>query len=519
MTEVSELRRPPAKPEGSELRRPPAKPEGSELRRPPAKPESVLSPAAILVVEDSDMQRGMVASTLKSEGYRVLEAENGKRALEELGKQPVQLVITDVEMPEMDGLTLTKAIRADARAQDLPVLMLTTLSGFEEVRAGFDAGASDYLVKPQKGEREIFIEKLVERAQRLLSKRSALPVRRALVVDDSRTTRTMVKAALEGAGFDVCEAEDGLQAQQTLEDASRPLPDLIVTDLEMPVMDGLHFTHAVKGSARTRDVPVVILSASSSNQHRVLSSGFGADAFVSKPFSEEKLLLVVDQVLARSRLEVERRELSRIIGRDVIHAVHNEGLSARRKTLSILFSDISGFSTLCSHKDADGVVDLLNEYFDLFVDFVAREQGYVNKFIGDALMALFSALPGLDPAEVRAARCAVSFQREMRKRNASRAQPLLTRIGINTGEVVMGLIGSGERKDYTVIGDQVNRAQRLEGQCPVGGVLMSMGTYDAATAYLGQQTDLVVKRIDGLKLKGIGEPVSAHAVTFSDNVG
>jgi len=482
----------------------------------PAGPQPPSQSPMVLVVEDSDTQRAIVSGALRAEGFAVVAAEDGVAALAILEAGPVQLVVTDVEMPRMGGLDLTRAIRQSPRTRDLPVLMLTTLSGYEDIRAGFDAGASDYLVKPRKGEREIFLEQVADRSWRLLRKQRSVAVRRALAVDDSRATLQLVAAALSNAGYEVATAGDGSQACEHLSNPAASRPDIIVTDLEMPVMDGLRFTHAVKGNPAWRDIPVVVLSASTVHQHRILSAGFGADAFVSKPFSEEKLLLVVDQVLARSRLERERRELSRIIGTDVLRAVHQGGLTARSKDLTILFSDIAGFSSLCARKTAAEIVDLLNEYFDRFVEFVSREQGYVNKFIGDALMALYAPAPGLDSPEVRAVRTALAFQREMHRINRERCEPLWTRIGINSGSVIMGLIGAGERKDYTVIGDDVNRAQRLEGACPVGGVLVSEATMRAAHPYVSAQADVSVERREALKLKGIGEPVSAHAITFKE---
>jgi adenylate cyclase len=123
-------------------------------------------------------------------------------------------------------------------------------------------------------------------------------------------------------------------------------------------------------------------------------------------------------------------------------------------------------------------------------------------------------LPGLPGPEERAVRAAVSIQREMQRLNAGRPVPLVTRIGINTGEVVMGVIGAGERKDYTVIGDQVNRGQRFEGKAHPGGVLVSEGTYREAAAWLAGQGDLCVEKLDGLLLKGIPAPVSAWSITL-----
>ena len=473
----------------------------------------------MVVAEDSDMQRQLLVATLKAEGLGVDAAVNGRDALALARKGGYDILVTDVEMPHMSGLELTRAVRADPNLGELPILMLTTLAGFDQVKEGFDAGASDYLVKPQKGERELFLEEVTNRIYGLLQKNRTVSSKRALVVDDSQMTRRLVAGALKDAGYTVTTATDGAQAKECLENPGSDLPDIVVTDLEMPVMDGLRLTHFIKNDQRLRDLPVVILSGTTEHEHRVLGRGFGSEAFISKPFSEEKLLVIVEQVLSRRRLEKERRELSKILGRDVMRAVHKGGLEPRRRRLTIMFSDIAGFSSMCFDKDAGAVVDLLNEYFDRFVEYVLREQGYVNKFIGDALVALFSSLPGLDPPEIRAVRAAADFQRHMSRVVETDPDALLTRVGINSGEVIMGLIGAGERKDYTVIGDQVNRAQRFEGKAPVGGLLISEETHTGAVSYLAAQADLQVDEIDDLQLKGIGKAVTGYAVTVANPAG
>ena len=472
--------------------------------------------ATVLVAEDSPLQRQLVAGTLKAEGFLVLEAEDGAVAWDILEKVAVDLLVTDVEMPNLTGLELAVKVRGDQRFGAMPVLMLMTLSGFEQIKAGFDAGASDYLVKPLKGERELFMDELVQRVYGLLGDTVSDSGTAALVVDDSKLTRQMVAGTLQRAGFVVTTAEDGMEAKGILENEALALPDIVVTDLEMPVMDGLRLTHFAKRNPRTRELPVIILSASTEHEHRVLGRGFGVDAFLSKPFSEEKLLVTVQQVLTRKRLEKEKRELSKIMGRDVLRAIHHGGLEPRSREVTILFSDLAGFSKMCFGMSAGEVVGLLNDYFDRFVDFVLREQGYVNKFIGDALVAIFSELPGLDPPAVRACRAGICFQVEMEKQNAHAVQPLRTRIGINSGEVIMGLIGGGERKDYTVIGDQVNRSQRLESKSPVDGLLISESTYAVVCDYLATLDSVQVETVANLELKGIAEPVTAYAVTLRE---
>ncbi len=475
-------------------------------------PKNDTSSSCVLVVEDSDSQRAMVVAALKSEGFRVLEAENGRLGLETLRRVPVDVVVTDVEMPEMTGLELTRAIRAESRLSALPVLMTTTLSGFQQVREGFDAGASDYVVKPVKGEREAYLDEMIRRIYAFLEQLKVVEGKSAVVVDDSPAIRQMVAGILRDNGFTVSTAENGEVAKAIIAMEASTL-DLVVTDLEMPVLDGLQLTHWAKRNESTRDIPVIILSASTQRQHRVLGRGFGADAFLTKTLIEEKLLITIELVMARTRMGRERRELARILGRDVFKAVHGAGLQAKDQEVAVLFSDIVGFSTLCGRKTAAQVVDMLNDYFDVMVDCVSKEQGYVNKFIGDAIMAIFSAQPGLDAPPIRAIRAGLAMQRADRQRNQVRTEPIMTRIGVNTGTVILGLIGGGERKDYTVIGDEVNRAQRFEGKCTPGGVLVSDNTWNAARHVIEPMPDVQVERVDGMVLKGISQLVTAWSLT------
>ncbi len=477
---------------------------------PPASPDN-LAPT-ILVAEDSALQRSVVVSTLRAEGFNVLEAENGRKALELLDEHHPDVIVTDVEMPEMTGFELTRAVRKHPKVSSVPIIILTTLSEYEQMKEGFDAGATDYLVKPKKGERESFLSSLLEHIYQQLQLEKVVAGRKALCVDDSGLTRKMVAEALTQAGFDVTALENGALAMEYLQSEDVVRPDLVVTDLEMPEVDGLRLTHFIKHTPSLQDIPVVILSGTTRGDHRTLGKGFGADAFLSKPFTNEKLQVTVEQVLGRQHLEKERKELSRIIGRDVIEAVHKGGLAPRKQEVTVFFSDIAGFSSMCSRKTAGEVVELLNEYFDILVEHASRNQGYVNKFIGDAMVALYSKRPGLAPPAERCVATAVGIQRAMRAFNADRPEPLHTRIGINTGEVIMGLIGSGERKDYTVIGDHVNRAQRFEGKAPVKGILISEETYQAALGYIERQDDLTVEVVENLELKGIGHPLTAYAL-------
>jgi adenylate cyclase len=152
------------------------------------------------------------------------------------------------------------------------------------------------------------------------------------------------------------------------------------------------------------------------------------------------------------------------------------------------------------------VVGVLNHFFDLLCPILKDEQADIDKFIGDCIMALFEDLPDWDPAPVRAARAALRMQEAVENASASFPKPLQVRIGINTGSLVRGDLGSRfVRRDYTVIGDVVNRAQRLEANAPRGGVLISDTTYAAIK-------DHAVAEPLVITMKGVAAPVTAYVL-------
>ncbi|HMJ14763.1 MAG TPA: adenylate/guanylate cyclase domain-containing protein, partial [Polyangiaceae bacterium] len=132
----------------------------------------------------------------------------------------------------------------------------------------------------------------------------------------------------------------------------------------------------------------------------------------------------------------------------------------------------------------------------------------IDKFIGDAIMAVFEERHEFDePHALRAVRAAHAMQRSLTAFNAGREKPLVMRIGLNSGQVVRGDIGSRYvRRDYTCIGDVVNRAQRYEAKCPLGRVLLSESTYERV------RSRVEVEELTGIMLKGIDKPVTAFVL-------
>ena len=197
---------------------------------------------------------------------------------------------------------------------------------------------------------------------------------------------------------------------------------------------------------------------------------------------------------------------------DKLLASGEEILGGQSSEATALFSDIRSFTTLTEELGAQGTVTLLNEYFTVMVDCIQQEGGMLDKFIGDAIMAVFGTpLPHGDD-EDRAVRAGIAMLRDLSAYNHERAthgkQPIEMGIGINTGVIVSGNIGSPKRMDFTVIGDGVNLAARLESACKQYSAQLLISEHTLKKLRGIYQ----VRDIDQVVVKGKTEPVGVHEV-------
>ncbi|HEY3452146.1 MAG TPA: adenylate/guanylate cyclase domain-containing protein [Myxococcales bacterium] len=193
-----------------------------------------------------------------------------------------------------------------------------------------------------------------------------------------------------------------------------------------------------------------------------------------------------DMVQGLKERERLKSTLARYVSDDVAARILTERtdleLKGEMREVTILFLDIRGFTAMSERMSPRDVVAMLNDYFEAIIEVIFRNHGSVNKFIGDAVMAVFGAPFAIDDAPMRAVRAAVEIEQAVAAVNTRRKEAGLLGvtigIGINTGQAVAGNIGSERRMEYTVIGDEVNLAQRLEGLAREGEVLVSQATYD-----------------------------------------
>jgi len=223
-------------------------------------------------------------------------------------------------------------------------------------------------------------------------------------------------------------------------------------------------------------------------------------------------MIVVDDISSEKRM---KSTMSRYMDpglADQILAGGEDILGGKSTTATILFSDIRSFTTLTEELGAQGTVSLLNEYFTLMVDCIQKEGGMLDKFIGDAIMAAFGVPFAHDDDEDRALRSAIAMIRALNDWNVRRVgdgkKPVKMGIGINTDTIVSGNIGSPRRMDYTLIGDGVNLASRLESLCKqyYASILISENTYKRLRGTYR------IREVDSVVVKGKTEPVGIYEV-------
>jgi adenylate cyclase len=214
----------------------------------------------------------------------------------------------------------------------------------------------------------------------------------------------------------------------------------------------------------------------------------------------------------------ERDKLKTTFGKYMTEAVMEHLMAGKVQlggetlTATILFSDIRSFTSISEKMDAKALVALLNEYFTEMVDVVIKEDGVVDKYIGDAIMAVFGAPVTKKDDALHAVRAAVGMRKALASLNeklqARGMKPIKTGIGIHTGEVVAGNIGSEKRMEYTVIGDTVNLASRLESSTKDLGtpVLISQDTYDLVKDHID------ARAVKEITVKGREKPVMTWEV-------
>ncbi|HYE96830.1 MAG TPA: adenylate/guanylate cyclase domain-containing protein [Rubricoccaceae bacterium] len=318
--------------------------------------------------------------------------------------------------------------------------------------------------------------------------------------------------------FDLDFAGDGVEALQKLE--SDPTIEIVVTDLNMPRMDGLTLLGRLRERERVQKAIVVTAYGDMENIRTAMNRG--AFDFLTKPIDLNDLEVTINnarEIVEREREAARVREtFGRYLSDEVARAILDNpsalALGGERREVSVLMSDISGFSALSERLEPERVVELLNVFLGKMTDVIDRFDGTIDEFIGDAILVIFGApMPQTDHAG-RAVGCAVAMQRAMEEVNAELKRRGLPKVemgvAVNTGEVVVGNIGSEKRAKYGVVGSPVNLTSRIQSLAASGEVVMTTATREK----LGE--NVRIRSTREVSMKGFAEPITVH---FIDGVG
>ena len=263
----------------------------------------------ILVVDDSLAALSLYQELLSEFQADTHLARDGQEGLEKVKNQSFDLIITDIDMPRLDGLALCQTLAADPKHCKTPIIIASTFNSDKDIERGFAVGASAYLSKDE-------VPALLTRTvSELLWKNRHLRQRKILIVDDSRSILIFLQKGLKDSGFQIECAHHGKHALELL---ALSKPDLILSDIDMPEMNGFDLCKAVKLDPRLAAIPFVVMSTNDDKGKMKRMIQYGAAAYLVKPFNLDQLILLLEKLLSdhfllllkeRERLDFERESL------------------------------------------------------------------------------------------------------------------------------------------------------------------------------------------------------------------
>jgi adenylate cyclase len=312
-----------------------------------------------------------------------------------------------------------------------------------------------------------------------------------LVVDDEADLETLIKQKfrqkIREHQYQFVFAINGMKALEQLEQHHDV--DVVLSDINMPEMDGL--TLLTKLNEQNGLLKAVIVSAYGDMDNIRVAMNRGAFDFITKPVNFEDLELTMEKTLKHVQQMKETMKaikenniLKMYVDETVLNFMGSREFESSlmendEVEASVVFIDICSFTTISENESPDVVVKLLNKYFDLMVKEIIAQGGFIDKFIGDAIMAVFRGDYHLDRAIDACLAVRKKIEALPNESGNIFFKPNVS-IGINSGEMISGNIGSAtlRRLDYTVIGDAVNTAQRLQSAAKDGQIIISESSYE-----------------------------------------
>ena len=354
-----------------------------------------------------------------------------------------------------------------------------------------------------------------------------------LIVDDAPEMLDILTRVLERAGHRV---RASLTGRDALDQARSRLPDLIVLDVNMPDMSGFDVCRQLKADPRTSPVPVLFVSGAGELESKLEGFDVGGVDYLTKPIQAREAVVRIRTHLRLREFEKEMLEANRLLEERVEERtaelvslmasyerfVPSQFLTFLQKdqiteveladqaqyVMSVMFTDIRDFTPLSEQMDPQENFNFLNSYLGRVSPVIGHHHGFVDKFLGDGIMALFPEHPsnGVDAA--------IALQGEVRVYNGHRASvgydPVRIGSSLHTGNVILGIIGEEARMQGTVIADAVNLASRLENLTKLYGVDILIS--DETLTRLDRPDQYAIRFLDEVRVKGRREPVRIYEV-------
>jgi two-component system sensor histidine kinase ChiS len=318
------------------------------------------------------------------------------------------------------------------------------------------------------------------------------------VIDDDITILENITGFLESVGYEIRAFQN---PKNVIEAINENKPDLIITDTIMPYMSGYELCIQIRKIFTEAELPILLLATFDKTDELMVSIDSGVNDYITKPVSREQLLARVKLTINLSNIT---RAYERFVPSEFIRLINKNSIAEIKlgdhveRELTILFSDIRAFTHISEKMTAQENFSFLNSYLNKVGPVIRNNNGFIDKYIGDAIMALFSGTAD------DAVNAAIEMQRKIREHNyinkSNNEQIIRVGIGIHTGNVIIGTIGENQRMEGTVVSDAVNLTSRLENLTKLYGcnILISMDTF----LNLEDSEKFNYRILDRVKVKG-----------------
>jgi two-component system, sensor histidine kinase ChiS len=515
----------------------------------PIQPPTPSKRANILVVDDNPLNLRLLVNLLTAQGYKARPTTSGQMALRAAQAEPPDLILLDIMMPDLDGYEVCRQLKADERTRDIPVIFISAMSEVLDKVKAFQAGGVDYISKPFQTEEvlsrldtHLSIRRL---QQNLLEQNRQLQeenTRRQRVLETLKESRKRYRLLAENS-TDMIATQTPQGIYRYVSPACRTLLGYEVEEMighaalefihpaDLPGIQELYqfieqwsavstFTYRARG----RDDQYVWLETINRIVRDPITNMIDEIIAVSRNITKRK---AAEEELQKTRDELEKRvrertaelaktnmALGRFVPYEFLYFLGHESITEvnlgdqTEQEMTVLFSDIRDFTTLSETMSPQDNIKFLNAYLKRVSPIIRQHEGFIDKYIGDAVMALF-------PENFEdALQAAIAMQQEVLNYNLRRRQKgymsLQIGVGLHTGPLMLGMVGEAERMQGTVISDTVNLAFRLEGLTKMYGAAII--TTEDSLLSLVQPDKYQCRFLDRVKVKGKHEAVSIFEV-------